>query len=763
MPSPSCLIGPAAVLLLALSGLPVAAALSSLTHAGTAVAAHEAEISPAMVTLKGALRSDRAEVTRQRLEHVDVSTQPPPNYVCAQELRSNSTCSCDGYVKFGRGSSWSSWMNVAGSIECQSGIFGDPAPGSEKECVCQPKVFDCASEWGRPWANCLDKECHLGRVCRCDGQVRFGYGERWTTWRVVTGKIRCSSELFGDPYLGQGKLCQCQASQAWLDDALVAGAPAKAGRGASYAPVGLIMSSIVAVIICYFVVYLALAVARSLSQISSAYAQGALERALSACTSSVYLAPMLCAAFFTITKRAETLTAGKPHTYGYPPRYLGVTSAVCAVAFVCQVIFHMCEEWTVAQQEVDTATRNVNGNGNGSSMLTLDQQMVQRRAERLRRWTLLKWTAVAIMYLAIVIILIGTALMKQPQPLVKAFGAVTIAPGTVCTLGLAVTYFAVYLVLRCLKTRDLNRSFNHGGAATYSSFGAEVMNLAPNTLSPAPMLAALFMGSQITADWSGVALSGVLEVCTYMCTFAVLVQVILVLLTPFMSDAELEATGTNNEVNFVTTNRNAFILISLVRWAAMTAMNVGVLIFCARLWRSQSSPSLTHLLARLATIYFVSYLVLWVAYTGRVLMGGGLLKIIRIMTGLKDTLVFCPMLAILALCSFVRARHFTNDSGRPGVPQGFVQDYMYVGFIALVFQLLTTLASGIVVRSQVSSTVKHENDSHAPEKGRNDLLIFIFAMNYIATAVLYFSVCVVCVGLFIITPQTATGNGGSFV
>merc|ERR1719191_532994 len=139
------------------------------------------------------------------------------------------------------------------------------------------------------------------------------------------------------------------------------------------------------------------------------------------------------------------------------------------------------------------------------------------------------------------------------------------------------------------------------------------------------MLAAVFMGAQIAADWSGAGLSGTVEVCTYVCTFSVLVQVILVLLTPFMSDAELEVTG-KGEVNFVTRNKTAFIVISFVRWAAMTALYVGVLIMCARLWASKSAPPLTHLLARLAIIYFGSYLVLWIAITGRVLLEGGLSK-----------------------------------------------------------------------------------------------------------------------------------------
>ena len=62
----------------------------------------------------------------------------------------------------------------------------------------------CASE---PGSSC--PECTMGPTCSCYGQVRYGYGNTWTAWHDVSGSIQCTSDVFGDPFPGQGKICQC--------------------------------------------------------------------------------------------------------------------------------------------------------------------------------------------------------------------------------------------------------------------------------------------------------------------------------------------------------------------------------------------------------------------------------------------------------------------------------------------------------------------------------------------------------------------------
>merc|ERR1719238_2274685 len=68
--------------------------------------------------------------------------------------------------------------------------------------------------------------CTSSRTCNCNGQVRMGYGNRWTSWRDVSGSIQCTNGAFGeDPAPGQAKECVCDTGAAlciddcnWVND-----------------------------------------------------------------------------------------------------------------------------------------------------------------------------------------------------------------------------------------------------------------------------------------------------------------------------------------------------------------------------------------------------------------------------------------------------------------------------------------------------------------------------------------------------------------
>jgi len=62
------------------------------------------------------------------------STLPPlEEHICARE---NHVCHCNGYVRYGHGSTFTPQRPVNGSIACNNGIFGDPLVGTGKECRC---------------------------------------------------------------------------------------------------------------------------------------------------------------------------------------------------------------------------------------------------------------------------------------------------------------------------------------------------------------------------------------------------------------------------------------------------------------------------------------------------------------------------------------------------------------------------------------------------------------------------------------------------
>jgi len=66
---------------------------------------------------------------------VCLEVPPPEPFTCANE---NGHCECTGQVKYGADTRWSDWKDVVFGIDCNNGVFGDPAHGTPKTCVCQP-------------------------------------------------------------------------------------------------------------------------------------------------------------------------------------------------------------------------------------------------------------------------------------------------------------------------------------------------------------------------------------------------------------------------------------------------------------------------------------------------------------------------------------------------------------------------------------------------------------------------------------------------
>ena len=80
------------------------------------------------------------------------------SFTCAYE---DGICGCTGNVIYGKGSTWTAPMEVHNDFWCSNDVFGDPIPGTTKECLCFPS-YKCADE---------------GMVCKCKGTVKFG---RWS-------------------------------------------------------------------------------------------------------------------------------------------------------------------------------------------------------------------------------------------------------------------------------------------------------------------------------------------------------------------------------------------------------------------------------------------------------------------------------------------------------------------------------------------------------------------------------------------------------
>lgn len=601
-------------------------------------------------------------------------------------------------------------------------------------------------------------------------------------------------------------------------------------------PIGAALGSVIAVTLVYFMVTISLASARTWNQ-ARQHGHCTVERVLESTVSAVYFAPMLCAVFLAVTKRAESVAHGDPALYGLPPPTVQVSVIASATAFCAHALFWFLGECsyaaasnardnpapaTKARRQPPRPTPRLNtparptpasvtaasappllgvngsgdaggdtarggdaggpdagdaGGGTGGSADAPSSTPAPTNTPKESPgwiWFWLSHLSVAIMHISLNVLFIGITLMREPEAVYRQNGSIRMSAGTTCTLILAIPYFAVYLVLHALQSQPQARSSTNSKtqsaapsdtpappacSAPFALVLLEVAKLAATALSLVPMLCVLFLGTQLVEEWAaedGTAAHPppYVELFMYMCTAAVLMQLILAVVAPFAAGAELHGVGPGGELDFVTRNHGAFRLVSLGRWIVMTLLYIGVEAVCQSLWTLTELLTITRLLRHLVGCYFLMYAIQWLVITLRELVGSGFTNAIRVLRIAKDIMSYFPMLAVLFLESWVRPQHLVTPSGRPGVPQSYAQDCMYLATVACLVQLLIVLLSGIVSRSPVSTT------SHRNTAQKRDCVAFVLlAMFNIATLVLCISIAVVVVSLFTLTPENANDNG----
>jgi len=657
-----------------------------------------------------------------------------------------TTCQCSGYVKFGYGDRWTDYkLATNGVVECDVSSFGgssgDPWEGHGKVCMCMEQATPCASEYDHPAYGC--EECTMSPTCMCNGQARMGYGEVWTPWRPVDGSVQCTTEIFGDPWAGHGKICECLPT-VW---------PNFTSAEATFMGARL-MRAIITVTLGYFIAYALLAVVRSQSQLTGYY-PGPIERALESTAESVaYLAPMLIAIYFAVSKRAQTLAAGNPEVHEMPAEWLQYACGFSAGAYCCLLVCHTAFEWACLESST-TALPGSQANLMPPSVRSLsahqhNQQHHFAQGNTVRVWRAFRDASTIVMYVAVAVSIIGTLCMQEPEDIKIRLGKTPVRATTVCTMILASVYFILYSVLYALRS---NSAVVRAEGGPTTSFATEVLKLATTAMNFAPMLCVLFMGAQYAADWDGIELSPYMSAWMYVCLAALLVQVVCVIIAPYASKAELQVSP-RGDVDFKAFHQEVFVVFSILRWMAMVVLFVGIGVTFSSLWRLKTVPLMTRMLFRLAVVYFVAYLLLWAAITARQLNEGGFLRAIRTLTLAKNTVVFCPMLSGLFLAAFACAHRYSpNALGEVGVPQGYVQDCMWVAVVALAVQLLMVVAAG-------TASNWMSNGQGASEKP--GIPVILLAGFHLAMLVLYVSVVAVIVGLFTVDSLNATGEGAWF-
>jgi len=353
---------------------------------------------------------------------------------------------------------------------------------------------------------------------------------------------------------------------------------------------------------------------------------------------------------------------------------------------------------------------------------------------------------------------------EGPTPMFTEETMPAVSPTLQCVINLALQYFLVYTSLAILRTVN---QFTGG-----SVFGLQkICETCCTTVTYAPMLSVLFLGTRMRAiqlsqgetekyklpqPW--------VQTAMFICTYAVLLQVILVLVVPIFTgemNVTCDADGNLDMSNTKVGGLPAMIL-SAVRYIAMLMLYGGMATVCVgvfmmegpkEIWGDKPPPvsPAVGCTINLTCQFFAVYLALAIVKTVMQLRGTSPLleKLEGLLTLAKYTVNFAPMLCILFIGARMRALQMDPKNGNP---QKWAQNCMFACTYSVLLQTVLVILMPFVTRCECKRGAS-EGDV-VFELENKTLGIVMTVIRYIALVALYAGFTAVMVSVFIIEHPT---------
>jgi hypothetical protein len=513
-------------------------------------------------------------------------------------------------------------------------------------------------------------------------------------------------------------------------------------------PVSTTMKCVINLTIQYFVLYTALAVVRTYNEL---YHTAPLTKSLKilegGCTTVNY-APMLSVLFLGVRMRAVQLSGGKPDDHDLPQDWVKMAMQSCAWSVLIQTIMVIAIPLVLGSDPKvsEDGTPEVDGSTGIAKFFTV-----------------LRYVAMLGMYGGFSTVCVGAYMMEAPKS-VYPDGEPPVSPAVACTMNLCFQYFAIYLLIAVLATYH---DFYPAGTE-FSKKLAGVLQLCKNTVSFAPMLCILFIGARMRAlqidpingnpqKWA--------QNCFFLCAYAVMVQLFLLLLIPLVLDGKLKAGATEGDVTFELANPTVYMVLNAVRYCAMLAVYGGftAVIYSVCVIKNPNGPTpmvspAMQCVMNLTIQFFFVYLMLWVSITVKQFadLGETIDIVITTFDSARATVQFCPMLSVLFLGLRLRALQLKPQVG---APQGWAQQGMFLCTYSLMIQVIMVLMLPLFTRGAPEC----DADGNPKVQGTGILAKTLVALRYICFLALYGGIVTVIYALFVITPSTATGQGADWL
>jgi hypothetical protein len=327
-----------------------------------------------------------------------------------------------------------------------------------------------------------------------------------------------------------------------------------------FPPVSPAVSATVNLSVQFFVIYLALAIVRTVVQLRGPQQWlTKLEASLQLAGYTVNMAPMLCILFVGARMRALQIDPknGAPQAWAQNSFYL------CAYSVLVQALLVVFLPYCVSG--VTCKKGDFEGDVKYEGLTGTVAQVL----------TVIRYLCLLSLYGGFSAVMVSVFTIEN-----KADPSLTpkLSPAMACVMNLAVQYFGIYLILFLAQTWKQFASDSKTATTV-----AQVATSARQTVMYAPMLAVLYIGCRMRALQLTRANDGTIPVgagpqtwvqdCMFLGTWAVLIQVILVAVLSIQFPVEMDADGnvkTPSDVNPIVA-----VCLNTVRYGCMIAMYGG--------------------------------------------------------------------------------------------------------------------------------------------------------------------------------------------
>jgi hypothetical protein len=456
---------------------------------------------------------------------------------------------------------------------------------------------------------------------------------------------------------------------------------------------------------------------------------------------------MLSVLFLGTRMRALQLSGGNPDPYDLPQPWVTNAMQCCAWSVLIQTVMVVAVPLILGgEPKVDKdGTPIVEGNSTMGKIFTA-----------------VKYIAMLGMYGGFTTVCVGAFLMEPVKALFPA-GPPPVSPAVQCTMNLSTQYFAVYLAIAIMKTYH---DFNPKTPLSAKLEGT--LTMCQNTVNFAPMLCILFIGARMRAlsmdpingnpqKWA--------QNCFYLCTYSVMVQVLMLLAIPLVLDGKLKEGSTEGDVTFELPNPTMMALLTATRYMVMLALYGGFTAVIYSVMVIEAPPGRTYVpvspamqcTMNLTTQFFFVYLMLWVFVTIKQFtssMDGFLNIAIPTMDSARATVQFCPMLSILFVGVRMRALQI-RPASEGGAPQGWAQEGMFLCTYSLLIQVLMVMILPLFTRG----APEMDADGNPKVKSTGIMAWVLVGIRYTCFLALYGGVITLIYSLYTIEYATADGSG----